>query len=193
MNYLAHFHLAGTNENYIVGALLGDFVKGSLAGSELPAEINTGIKLHRQIDGFTQRQPSVDKKTYDGQWRRYGGILEDVISDYFLSRAWSDYHPRQLEQYADDVYHILQTNNHHLNEKALNFAQRMSEYNLLCRYRDWSSIDRTLTSIGQRLKRDNPLHQAADYLWPHRAQLEDNFHADYPALITFATQWRDNQ
>ncbi len=36
MNHLAHFALAGEEEALVIGALLGDYVKGPLAG-RLPA------------------------------------------------------------------------------------------------------------------------------------------------------------
>ena len=52
MNYLAHFHLAGDDPAMIGGALLGDFVKGSLGG-EYHRDLERGIRLHRRIDAFS--------------------------------------------------------------------------------------------------------------------------------------------
>ena len=48
MNYLAHFHLAGSDNGLIVGALLGDYVKGPLT-EQYSAEFLNGIILHLSL------------------------------------------------------------------------------------------------------------------------------------------------
>ena len=58
MNYLAHLHLGGPRPGDLLGSLYGDFVKGPLQG-RWPAEIEAGIRLHRQIDAFTDSHPLV--------------------------------------------------------------------------------------------------------------------------------------
>ena len=59
MNYLAHFHLSHGNDDWMTGALLGDFVKGPLKGERSKA-LEQGILLHRKIDAFTDRHPQLN-------------------------------------------------------------------------------------------------------------------------------------
>ena len=55
MNYLAHFHLAARlasergeeGDGLLIGALLGDYVKGPLRG-DYPDDWEEGIRLHRR-------------------------------------------------------------------------------------------------------------------------------------------------
>ena len=54
MNFLAHFHLSGDNEEIAIGNFIGDFVRGSNL-DELPENVLNGIKLHRFIDEFTDK------------------------------------------------------------------------------------------------------------------------------------------
>jgi acyl carrier protein phosphodiesterase len=51
VNHLAHFHLAGECEHLVVGALLGDYVKGPLTGA-LPQALERGVRLHRRAESL---------------------------------------------------------------------------------------------------------------------------------------------
>nr|MBR9810071.1 hypothetical protein [bacterium] len=55
MNFLAHFHLAQPTDGSRIGALLGDFVRGTPESlqTRFPPEVVNGIILHRAIDRFT--------------------------------------------------------------------------------------------------------------------------------------------
>ena len=52
MNYLAHLLLAGDQPESVIGAMLGDFVRGRQA-EQYSAGIRAGIRLHVRIDSFT--------------------------------------------------------------------------------------------------------------------------------------------
>ena len=86
MNYLAHILLSGDNLDTQVGGLLGDFVKGPLQG-QYPESVEEGIFLHRQLDAFTDAQPEVRNliRTFSTQWRRFAGIIIDIVFDHLLA------------------------------------------------------------------------------------------------------------
>jgi acyl carrier protein phosphodiesterase len=192
MNYLAHFHLAGHHAEFRVGGLLGDYVKGPLAGDR-PMAIEAGITLHRRIDQFSHRHPLADAiaNRLPAQFRRYSGILQDMISDYFLSRNWRDYHGEPLADFAEQTYQMLGQHRRFMPTSASNFSQRMQQYQLLTRYQQWQTIDRSLAQIGERLTRSNPLAEAGDALENHLPELESVFHQHYPKMIEFASQSRE--
>ena len=104
MNYLAHFHLAWPDPGLVVGGLEGDYYKGPLRG-DLPGDIESGVRLHRAIDAYTDAHPVSRqlRSAFPEKLRRYAGILVDLSFDHFLSvraRRVGDFdtaeHPREL-------------------------------------------------------------------------------------------------
>ena len=58
MNYLAHLQLAARTNTSLVGAILGDFIKGRRY-LELSAELRVGVRLHRKVDAYTEDNASI--------------------------------------------------------------------------------------------------------------------------------------
>ena len=79
MNYIAHIHIAEHTDTSMVGNFLGDFVKGSEL-QYLPAELETGIRLHRSVDVFTDQHPAIIKlkSAFPPSIRRMAGITIDI-------------------------------------------------------------------------------------------------------------------
>lgn len=190
MNYLAHFHLAsraGTasdRQALIVGALLGDFVKGPLRG-DWPADWERGIALHRRIDALTDSHDEVIAllETLPPGYRRYGGIMLDVCFDYCLSRHWRHFHDTELSEFTQQVYRVLAGVEAQLPAPARRQAQRLRRYDVLCQMGNWQTVDGMLTRIGQRLRRANPLDASAAVLQQHLPAVEQRFMRLYPQLL----------
>jgi acyl carrier protein phosphodiesterase len=180
MNYLAHFHLARAEDDWLVGALLGDYVKGPLRG-ELPAGWEQGIRLHRRIDALSDTHPlrAQLSAALPAEYRRYSGILLDVCCDHWLSRNWTTFHAEPLPQFAARVYRLLTDHHGQLPAAAQGFAKRLCEYDLLCGYGDWEAVPATLARISTRLTRTNPLAAAGAVLQPIAAALEPSFPGFY--------------
>lgn len=189
MNYLAHFHLAQDNDAWIVGALLGEYVKGPLQGA-WPSDWEQGMRLHRQIDAFSDLHPARLEfaKLLPSEYRRYAGIVLDVYCDHLLSLHWARFQSEALPQFAARVYALLAREMEHLTPPAARMAQRLIDYDVLCIYHEWNTVSGALERIGERLTRANPLPRAGnelvDYL-PHAEQLFLQF---YPALLQHSEQ-----
>jgi acyl carrier protein phosphodiesterase len=183
MNYLAHFHLAGEQPAMIRGALLGDFVKGPLRG-QFDATTERGIELHRKIDAFSGRADDIRiaSQALAPELRRYAGIITDVVFDFFLSRHWSSFNRQPLADFAQTIYQVIELNGDDWPVAARHFCRRLVDYDLLCQYGEWSTVDRVLRSIAERLSRDNPLGQAAASIEPKLDRLERGFLDFYPKL-----------
>lgn len=193
MNHLAHFALvlpdpiAGdggeAREGRIVGALLGDFVKGPLRG-EWPPAWEAGIRLHRRIDALSDSHPQrlAAARLLPPHYRRYAAILLDVYGDHLLSRHWPRLRRGPLPAFTADIYAVLARHLPQLPPPAAQMAQRLIEHDLLNRYGDTALIAAMLEHIGGRLSRSNPLPQAGLELAPLLPQLEPAFLAFYPAL-----------
>lgn len=191
MNHLAHFHLAAPQPEWMVGALLGDFVKGPLRG-EWPAGWEEGIRLHRRIDALSDTHPlrRALARSLDPALQRYAAILIDVYGDYWLTRHWPDYSRQPLAAFNATVYALLRQQGARLPSAARPFCQRLIAHDLLGIYGDWSAVEGTLKRIGQRLRHPNPLAEAAPQLWQLRAELDHCCEAHYRDLLAAVAAFR---
>lgn len=184
MNYLAHFHLARADDDWIVGALLGDFIKGPLRGA-WPPGWEDGMRLHRRIDAISDSHPLRQRyaRELTPEYRRYAGIMLDVCCDYLLSRHWHEFHDEPLPVFARRVYAVLARHQAELPAPAQRMAQRLIEYDVLGIFGRWNTVTATLERIGTRLRRSNPLATAGGELERHLPQLEQDFLVFYPELV----------
>lgn len=189
MNYLAHFHLAACArqtpdpQGLLVGALLGDFVKGPLRG-DWPADWERGIALHRRIDALTDSHPEVRSllQVLPPDYRRYGGIMLDVCFDYCLARHWRNFHGAALPDFAQQVYGVLGMHESAMPLPAAKQARRLAQYDVLLAMGQWHTVENMLALIGQRLKRSNPLADCAPMLQERLPDIEAHFLRLYPQL-----------
>lgn len=190
MNYLAHFHLGAGNEGLVIGGLLGDFVKGPLNG-HYPKDWELGIKLHRQIDSFTDNHPVLKdcQQMLAPSYRRYSGIMLDVLFDHFLNQHWQRFHPQTLTAFSTEIYEIL-THAENMPKAARQQADVLIRHDVLGNYRHWQTVEATLQKISKRLRRENPLMSAAAALKPHYDELERFFLLFYPSVQNYAEDFR---
>ena len=88
MNYLAHIYLSGDDDPLLkIGNFIADSVKGK-AFKKYPQAIQNGIKLHREIDTFTDSHPIVfeSKHRLFKKSRHYSSVIVDVLYDHFLAK-----------------------------------------------------------------------------------------------------------
>lgn len=189
MNHLAHFHLAWPDEGLVAGALEGDYYKGPLRG-DLPRSIEQGVRLHRAIDAFTDNHPLVQqlRRQFPVGLRRYAGILIDLSFDHYLSKYWREYSDVDLDEFSQRIYRTLQAQQH-LSDDSRRMANRLMEFDILARYREWDAVPASAARVGQRFRRRNPFTDLERELAPARDFLEQGFLAFYPQLQAFsATQ-----
>jgi acyl carrier protein phosphodiesterase len=188
MNHLAHFHLSSDKRAWLLGGLLGDFVKGPLRG-DYPGDWEQGIVLHRRIDSYTDSHPlwAELRGQFAPSYRRYSGIMLDIAADHFLIQHWQQFSDQPLEQFCQHIYQLL-AEPHTLPEQAALLAQRLVEHQSLQSYQDWQGVEKALWHVSQRLRRSNPLADAGPELQRHYPQIEAIFLRFYPQLIAYAKQ-----
>lgn len=174
----------------MAGAFLGDFVKGTLVG-ERPNHIETGIRFHRAVDAFVDLHPiqrqSIDR--FQPHFRRYGGIICDVVYDHFLANHWLTFCDQDFVQFCEESYAAILSERAHLSSSAAETITRMQRYGSLESYRSETYISRSLEHIGQRLKRANPLDESFQEYIQHQTELEQDFLTFMPSLEAFADDW----
>jgi acyl carrier protein phosphodiesterase len=192
MNYLAHIFLARHSDAAMVGALLGDFVKGADLGRYRP-EIAREIVLHRAIDSHTDRHPLVREAL---QWfaqgrRRYGGIILDVYFDHLLSQRWAQWAELPRAQLIARFYRALQAHHAILPERLQAIAPRIVAQDWLSGYADFEGVELAVARISQRLSRNGEQMRAGlDDLRAHRRQMAQGFDAFFAELQDYTAQRR---
>jgi acyl carrier protein phosphodiesterase len=190
MNFLAHVFLSHHSPEAILGAMLGDFVKGSV-GAEYPPAVREAIVLHRTIDRFTDAHPIpyAARALVSPARRRFAPILIDVFYDHFLARYWADYCTVPLPQFAQQVYDVLRANRAILPPRLQIVAPRMVANDWLTAYAELPGVDAAVNGIARRLERyprAAALHGAAEELERHYARFERDFRTFFPQLTAYA-------
>ncbi len=192
MNFLAHLYLARGDDDLMLGGLLGDFVRGRRALMDYSPGIRSGIKLHRRIDRFTDHSREVKtlRRKFPHEFRRYSGIVIDLAFDHELARRWPEYCELPLEAFDDEVRVLLGRHQDIVPEGLAGFMRYADAHGLFANYRLESEMLLSLTGIGRRLKRANPLHRVNE-IWPEtRDETAAGFERFFPTLQSEVTAWR---
>ena len=194
MNFLAHLHLARPDRGSQVGAILGDFVRGTpeVLARTLPADIVDGIRLHRAIDRWTDTHPAfLDAKTLlPTDQRRFAGITLDLIFDHFLSRDWATFSDVLLPSFCEQSYDLLEKSHQHLPRDLQALLPRMRRENWLLAYRTEPDLERSLLRTSHRRPYLAPLAHVFPSFQQNRAALHRHFLDLYPDLQDRAAAFR---
>ncbi len=186
MNYLAHLFLSSETPQAVAGAMLGDFVKGSMKDS-YPTDIRRGIELHRSIDTFTDAHDIVrnSKRLFSTERRRFAGILLDIFFDHFLAKNWSHYSEIELKNFTSQAYQNLQRQEEWLTPDLAKVIPMMSREDWLGNYRRIDWVEFTLTKLAKRVRRGEAIATGIEELHQNYEEFEKSFAGFFPELIAF--------
>lgn len=188
MNYLAHLLLAAPDEEAMLGAFLGDFVKGRDLSRFAPV-VAREIRLHRRIDSFTDAHPVVTaaQALFKPAHRRFAGIALDVFYDHVLARDFERHAGQPLDGFAQRAYRVLEQQLPERPPAARRVAARMSAHDWLGSYADFGQAAMALRNIGRRLSRGGAeLEACARDLEQHYDSLASGFPKLLEDLDAFA-------
>lgn len=184
MNYLAHLYLADRDDEYIAGALLGDFVKGRLENLDLPPGVVAGIRLHRAIDAYTDAHPVVLRsRTRLAERRRVAGIIVDLIYDHFLAVRWQEFAAEPLPAFCRRSYGSLLARIDEFPPALRRILPHMASHDWLGSYAELDNVALALERIGTRLRRPDTLRGVLSDLERHYQGLERDFLEFFPELV----------
>lgn len=183
MNFLAHLYLSGDNEKIKVGNFIGDFVKGSQF-EQYDGEIQKGIRLHREIDNFTDSHEVVleSKTRLRSQFRHYAPVIVDVFYDHFLAKYWSQFSDKDLKSYTLDFYEMMANYSAIIPDTVNNMLFYMSQKNWLYNYQFIDGIDRALTGMSKRTKFESKMDVAVHSLEENYEEFKSEFNSFFPDL-----------
>ena len=192
MNFLAHAWLAGPDEAYRLGGLLGDFVKGPVP-EHLPPGVADGVRLHRAIDAYADTHPAfrASRGRVSPERRRVAGVMVDMFYDHFLARHWADYQPGEaLEDFTARQYALLAEMGPELPARLARILPAMRADDWLASYREPASVAAALDRMAARLTRANPLPGAGEELLSAYSGFEADFRAFIADARQFTEAWR---
>lgn len=158
---------------------------------EFRPQITKGIRLHREIDFFTDNHPLVSnsKDKLRPRHGHYAGVVVDVFYDHFLAANWMEYHPQRLEQFAEERYKLLYDHIEVLPPAAQIMLPHMIKDNWLVNYSNIDGIDQACKGIARRAKFNSNMANASQDLIEHYEGLEDDFKKFFPSVQNFAQQF----
>ncbi len=191
MNFLAHLYLARSDEELMLGGLIGDFVRGSLALKRFPAGVETGILLHRRIDRFTDgsREATELRRRFPGRFRRFAGIVLDLAFDHELARRWPEFSEISLEDFDREVRLLLARHGELVPERLDRFMHYADQRGLFAAYRFENEMLYSLAGLGTRMRRANPLDRVGE-IWPDlREPCREAFAKLFPRVQNEVDDW----
>lgn len=191
MNFLAHLYLAGDDEGLRLGAMLGDFVRGNVADLPLPGNVHRGIQLHRHIDQYIDALPEVAalRERFAVPFRRYAGIIIDLAFDHELAAHWNAWSPVPLEDFDHEIRRMLDEHPQVVPQTLRRFMRYADRRGLFAAYREESEILYSLSGVGTRLSKANPLHRVGE-IWPElKPWCSETFQRVFPQVQKRVGDW----
>ena len=191
MTFLAHAYLAAPDDALIAGGVIGDWIKGPLAGQPLPPELLRGVALHRAIDAFADREPAFvrSRSRISPQRRRWSGVLIDMFYDHLLAAHWDHWNAQSLDRFTAGVYAALAAHQAGMPEPVAPVMRLMASEDWRGSYRTLDGLEAILQRMGRRARQPNPLADGAEELEAAGAGIAADFAEFLPAARAFAADW----
>lgn len=188
MNHLAHLRLADPAGNARLGALIGDFVRGDLAGL-FPGPVEIEARLHRRVASLTDGHDFTHaaKRLFPERLRRFAGIALDVYWDHLLWRHWETLSTGPFEPFEAQTYALMQGGLALMPEPLRSMAPRMVEARFLRASRTIEGVERAVLRIASGWRHGERLAQCAPLLRELPETLAEgfpHFYRDIEARIT---------
>lgn len=172
---------------------LGNFMADGIKGKDYkkyPKEIQVGVRLHREIDTFTDAHPTVRQSTkrLHENYSHYSGVIVDILYDHFLAKNWSRYSSVPLDLYVDNFYQILTTHAELLTPRTQKMAPYMIAGNWLLSYAKIEGIQGVLTGMNRRTNNISGMDKATDELRTYYEEFESEFTSFFEELRVFSKE-----
>jgi len=178
MNYLAHLFLTKDYpEEVSIGNFIADAVKGHQALSNYPEHIQRGIRIHREIDSFTDTHPLFKKgtKRLHSNYGKFAGIIMDIFYDHILALNWDQYSEDSLENFAQSQYNLITSHWTHLPERMQFWYYYMYYNNLLVTYARETVVELVLKRMDKRIGSSSGMGGAIVEFRIHKDEYTEEF------------------
>jgi acyl carrier protein phosphodiesterase len=193
MNFLAHLYLSGKEEDVIVGNFVADAIKGN-ALHNFPEGMERGIRLHREIDNYTDQHPlfRASRSRLSPKYRMFAGVIVDLYYDHFLAKYWAEYSDEDLKHLVSRTYFLLIRRFHLLPARSRRILPFMITQNWLVGYRDLNSLQIVFNGMSRRTSQPSGMENAIGDLKAGYALYENEFRTFFPEIIKHIDVYRSN-
>ncbi|WP_448954145.1 acyl carrier protein phosphodiesterase [Labrys neptuniae] len=185
MNYLAHLLLSPPDAAFRVGNLLPDLLR--LPQLEpFQGRYSEGIALHRRIDAFTDAHP-LTRRSRQRLWpdyRRFSGVIVDIVYDHCLIQRWDRYHPQPLPDFLAEIRASLPALRADLPDKAYRRISSLTQW--LGDYETMAGVATAMGEIGKRLRRPVAFPGLQAALERQQQGFLEDFDGFFPDLVAMA-------
>ena len=195
MNFLAHLFLSGAPQAVAYAdVLVGNFIADSVPGKQLeryPAAVQTGIRLHRSIDAYTDQHPVVRRSTHrlrNAGYGKYAGVISDMFLDHFLARNFADYAPEPLAAFTQRVYAVFLARQAEMPARVQHFLPHLMHHNWLLGYAQLEGVGRARGGLSRRASAGSGMETAVTELQANYAAYEVDFREFFPQLQQFVAE-----
>lgn len=187
VNYLAHAYLSFNQPDVLVGNLISDFIKGKKQ-FDYPVNIQTGIRLHRAIDNFTDSHPATKAAAdiFRPHYRLYSSAFVDVVYDHFLANDPTAFTGTDLYDFSQEVYSTLDRYVTVFPEAFRRIFPYMKQYNWMYHYRIRDELINPFEGLVRRAAYLTEGRTAFRLFDEHYAELQQHYNVFFPALKEFA-------
>ena len=156
-----------------------------------PKPVRKGIWLHRHIDSTIDAFDAVVelRNAIPKPYRRYAGIIIDLGLDHELAIRWNRYSDISLEAFDIGVREMLARHDSLVPRKLRSFMNYADRRGLFAAYRDEKQILRSISGIGRRFLRPNPLHRVTDIWDELKPAMATCFEQAYPEIQLDVAAW----
>jgi acyl carrier protein phosphodiesterase len=188
MNYLAHAYLSFNDPGVLAGNMISDFVKGKKQ-FDYPSIIQKGIRLHRDIDAFTDLHPSTKKakEYFKPAVGAYAGAFMDVVYDHFLALDTTEFPKNSLKDFSQNVYRQLGGQEAVLPEKFNRMLPYMRSQDWLYNYRFPEGIEKSFGGLVRRARYLTESGPAFQLFRQNYHQLQEHYFEFFPDVKKYAS------
>ena len=202
MNHLAHFFLSGNNEDIMVGNFIADFISNKEV-DDYTEGVRQGIKLHREIDAFTDTHPTVklSTKRLHPFHHKYSPVIVDIYYDYLLGKNWarftegvavtesggwqqeSPFEGISLRIYINNIYKLLKLRKMDLPIKLQARIDHMIADDWLMKYTTFEGLNEAFNRIEKYAAFPGNFGNAAWHLEMYLEDFDKEFIEFFPELM----------
>lgn len=186
MNFLAHVYLSGENDHIKIGNFMADGIHGKNF-DEFPIDVQKGIRLHREIDSFTDFHPVFrqSKHRLHERYGHYSGVIMDIFYDHFLAKNFANYSDIPLKKYSEDFYQLLEENFEILTPRFQKILPILKQENWMLLYSTIEGLTHILYMMDRRTKLRSKMQFSIEELELFYAEFENEFKLFFAEMEQF--------
>ena len=186
MNFLAHIYLSGENDHIKIGNFIADGIHGKNFDA-FPIDVQKGIRLHREIDSFTDFHPIFrqSKHRLHERYGHYSGVIMDIFYDHFLAKNFSNYSKVPLKDFSENFYKVLDVNLSILTPRFQKILPILKEENWLLMYATIEGISHILYNMDRRTRLRSKMQFSVEELKLFYTEFETEFTLFFAEMENF--------